>query len=34
MGNGEIAHPPLEIPGHGRFAIYNQGGIHFGLWQV
>lgn len=29
----EIAHPPLEIPGHGTFAIYVKGGIHFGLWQ-
>ena len=31
---GEIAHPPLEIPGRGKFAIYIQGGIHHGLWQV
>ena len=31
---GEIAHPPMEIPGHGKFAIYIQGGIHHGLWQV
>lgn len=31
---GEIAHPPLEIPGHGRFAIYVQGGIQHGLWQL
>lgn len=31
---GEIAHPPMEIPGHGTFAIYIQGGIHYGLWQV
>ena len=30
---GEIAHPPMEIPGHGKFAIYIQGGIHHGLWQ-
>lgn len=30
----EIAHPPMEIPGHGTFAIYIQGGIHTGLWQV
>lgn len=29
----EIAHPPMEIPGHGQFAIYIQGGIHHGLWQ-
>lgn len=31
---GEIAHPPLEIPGQGKFAIYIQGGIHHALWQV
>ena len=31
---GEIAHPPMEIAGHGKFAIYIQGGIHHGLWQV
>ena len=30
----EIAHPPMEIPGHGKFAIFIQGGIHHGLWQV
>lgn len=30
----EIAHPPLEIPGHGTFAIYIQGGIQHGLWQL
>ena len=30
---GEVAHPPMEIPGHGSFAIYLQGGIHHGLWQ-
>ena len=30
---GELAHPPLEIPGHGTFAIYIQGGIDHGLWQ-
>lgn len=30
----EIAHPPMEIPGHGKFAIYIQGGVHHGLWQV
>lgn len=28
-----IAHPPLEIPGHGTFAIYITGGVHHGLWQ-
>lgn len=30
---GEVAHPPLEIPGHGTFAIYIAGGVHHGLWQ-
>ncbi len=30
---GELAHPPMEIPGHGTFAIYIQGGIDHGLWQ-
>ena len=30
---GMIAHPPLEIPGHGMFAIYFQGGNEHGLWQ-
>lgn len=29
----EIAHPPLELPGQGTFAIYIQGGIEHGLWQ-
>lgn len=33
-GGAEIAHPPLEIPGHGTFAIYVEGGVHHGLWQV
>jgi len=30
----EIAIPPLEIPGKGKFAIYLLGGIDHGLWQV
>jgi hypothetical protein len=30
---GKVAHPPMEIPGLGTFAIYIQGGIHHGLWQ-
>ncbi len=30
---GEVAHPPMEIPSHGTFAIYIQGGVHHGLWQ-
>ena len=29
----EIAHPPMEIPGHGTFAIYIEGGVQHGLWQ-
>jgi predicted enzyme related to lactoylglutathione lyase len=31
---GTIAHPPMEIPGHGKFAIFIQGGIHHGVWQT
>ena len=31
---GEAAHPPLEIPGRGKFAIYFIGGVHHGLWQL
>ncbi|HEY2784096.1 MAG TPA: hypothetical protein VGJ05_03900 [Fimbriiglobus sp.] len=31
---GVVAHPPLEILGHGKFAIYIQGQIHHGLWQL
>lgn len=30
----ELAHPPLEIPGHGTFAIYFEGGNQHGLWQL
>jgi predicted enzyme related to lactoylglutathione lyase len=30
----QAAHPPMEIPGHGSFAIYVLGGIHHGLWQL
>jgi predicted enzyme related to lactoylglutathione lyase len=29
----QIAHPPMEIPGHGTFAIYIVGGVQHGLWQ-
>lgn len=32
-GGAMIAHPPMELPGQGTFAIYIQGGIHHGLWQ-
>tara|TARA_R110002094_G_scaffold117289_3_gene112944 strand:+ start:651 stop:1055 length:405 start_codon:yes stop_codon:yes gene_type:complete len=31
---GVVAHPPMEIPGHGTFAIYIQGGVEHGLWQL
>lgn len=31
---GVIAHPPMDIPGHGTFAIYLQGGNDHGLWQL
>ena len=34
MEGVEIAIAPMEIPGQGKFAIYIQGGINFGLWQV
>lgn len=30
---GEVAHPALELPGHGTFAIYIQGGIQHAIWQ-
>ncbi len=30
----EIALEPMEMPGHGRIAIYLLGGIQQGLWQV
>ena len=30
----QVAHPPLEIPGQGTFAIYIQGNVHHGLWQL
>ena len=31
---GQLAHPPMEIPGRGTFAIYLQGGNDHGLWQL
>lgn len=31
---GQIAVPPMELPGHGTFAIYLQGGNDHGLWQL
>lgn len=30
----EIAVPPLDIPGKGKFAIYLQGSNDHGLWQI
>lgn len=30
---GEVAHPPMAIPGQGTFAIYFLGGIEQALWQ-
>ena len=30
----EIALPPMELPGHGKCAIFIQDGIQTGLWQV
>ena len=30
----EVAHPAMEIPGRGTFAIYILGGVHHGLWQL
>jgi hypothetical protein len=29
-----VAHPPLEIPGKGTFAIYVQGDVDHDLWQL
>lgn len=29
-----IAVPPMTIPGHGTCAIYFQGGVQAGLWQI
>jgi predicted enzyme related to lactoylglutathione lyase len=28
-----IALPPMELPGHGKCAIFIQGGVEIGLWQ-
>lgn len=30
----KIALPPTELPGHGRCAIFIQGGAEHGLWQL
>jgi uncharacterized protein len=34
QAGGAVAVPPMEIPGHGTFAIYVQGGNDHGLWQL
>lgn len=34
QAGGEVAHAPMEIPGHGTFAIYTAGGAQQGLWQL
>ncbi|MHB9150995.1 MAG: VOC family protein [Thermoleophilia bacterium] len=34
QAGGVVAHPPMEISGHGTFAIYLQGGNDHGLWQL
>lgn len=34
QAGGELAVPPTDIPGHGTFAIYIQGGNHHGFWQL
>jgi uncharacterized protein len=31
---GQLAHQPMNVPGHGTFAIYLQGGNDHGLWQL
>lgn len=31
---GEVALPAMQIPDRGTFAIYIQGGVHHGLWQL
>ncbi|MEL7061019.1 MAG: hydroxylase [Acidobacteriota bacterium] len=33
-GGAEVAMPPMEIPGRGRFAILIVGGNDLGLWQL
>ena len=30
----EVAHPPLELPGKGTFAIYIRGSVEHSLWQL
>ncbi|NNF02818.1 MAG: hydroxylase [Rhodothermales bacterium] len=33
-GGAVVAHPPMEIPGRGTFAILAHGSLHHGLWQL
>jgi predicted enzyme related to lactoylglutathione lyase len=33
-GGAQVIHPPLEIPGKGKFAIYTLGQVQHGLWQL
>jgi predicted enzyme related to lactoylglutathione lyase len=34
QAGGELALPPMAIPGHGTCAIYLRGGNDHGLWQL
>lgn len=34
QAGGDIALPPMELPGHGTCAIVLHGGIESGLWQI
>lgn len=34
QAGGELALPPMALPGHGTCAIYLQGGNDHGLWQL
>ena len=34
QAGGQVARPPMAIPGHGTFAIYHQGGNDHGFWQL
>lgn len=33
QAGGQIAHPPMELPGLGTFAIYMLGDVQHGFWQ-
>ena len=30
----DVALPPMELPGHGKCAVFIHGGVQSGLWQV